>query len=95
MTRFARLVLLAPLLVVMTLPALLTGCGPAVGGPRFWWDDQKQTRMPPDYQLPPLPASEAPAPAEEPPAETPPAEEADAPSNKKSTAGAVPKGMEE
>lgn len=36
------------------------GCGPAVGGPRFWWDDKKRERLPEDYELPPLSVSSAP-----------------------------------
>ncbi|MDR1520487.1 MAG: hypothetical protein LBU23_10165 [Planctomycetota bacterium] len=31
--------------------ALFPGCG-KIAGPRFWWDDQSQARLPDDYQLP-------------------------------------------
>ncbi len=41
------------------------GCGPAVGGPRFWWDDKKRERLPDDYALPPLSVSSAPEEATE------------------------------
>lgn len=45
-----RKLLLAAVLVSMTAVAL-AGCG-KVKGPRFWWDDRNQTRMPEDYALP-------------------------------------------
>ncbi|MCC8180445.1 MAG: hypothetical protein LIP23_06000 [Planctomycetes bacterium] len=32
------------------------GCG-KVGGPRFWWDDRSQTRLPDEYSLPDDPAA--------------------------------------
>ncbi len=36
----------------------LSGCGRAIGGPRFWWDDRNQTRLE-DYELPDDPAAPA------------------------------------
>lgn len=45
-----RKLLLTAVLVSVTALAL-AGCG-KVGGPRFWWDDRNQARMPEDYTLP-------------------------------------------
>ena len=36
------------------LPA--SGCG-KIGGPRFWWDDRVQERLPDGYRLPDDPAA--------------------------------------
>ena len=41
---------------LLLLPALaglmlFPGCG-KITGPRFWWDDQNQARLPEGYQLP-------------------------------------------
>ena len=36
--------------------AFFPGCG-KIGGPRFWWDDRNQTRLPDGYQLPDEPGA--------------------------------------
>lgn len=37
---------------------LLGGCGGAVKGPCFWWDDANRKELGPDYTLPPPPMPE-------------------------------------
>lgn len=44
------------LLVLLILSLGLSGCG-KIGGPRFWWDDKTQTRLPTDYELPEDPSA--------------------------------------
>lgn len=44
-------------MVVLAFAALgLSGCG-KVDGPRFWWDDRNQERLPETYALPADPAA--------------------------------------
>lgn len=38
---------------------VLTGCSRSIGGPRFWWDDRNQERLPDYYQLPADPGAPA------------------------------------
>jgi len=92
MIRFFGLVSFALVLVGILM---LAGCGPAVGGPRFWWNDQERKRMPADYVLPPIgqemPESEAKTNADtEPVAPV----KTDDPAKKSSSAGAVPRGLQ-
>lgn len=51
-------------LVALALSAIFTiaGCG-KIDGPRFWWDDRNQTRLPDSYQLPADPGAPAEVPA--------------------------------
>lgn len=46
------------LIVILLAAPSLTGCG-SVGGPRFWWDDRNQERLPDSYQLPYNPGAPA------------------------------------
>ena len=84
----------------------LSGCGMAVKGPRFWWDDQKREKLADGYALPSVEEAAKPAPAAEDsdrnkPAD-PPAQKPQEPATEKpktdpkqdSSAGAVPKGLE-
>ena len=64
------------------------GCGPAVNGPRFWWDDQNQKVLE-NYTLPPLERS---ASGEGEGARKPQPAAAAAAGEKSSAAGAVAKG---
>lgn len=41
------------ILAILLAATMLSGCG-KVKGPRFWWDDRTQERLP-DYALPPDP----------------------------------------
>lgn len=45
--------------VLAALTVSLAGCGGKVSGPRFWWDDRTQTRLPDDFQLPVDPGAPA------------------------------------
>ena len=45
---------------------LCCGCGRAVKGPRFWWDDQKREKLPDDFSMPPPPEAKPSAPAPHP-----------------------------
>ncbi len=40
------------LCIALLALVLLGGCGGRIAGPRFWWDDRNQTRLPDDYRLP-------------------------------------------
>ncbi len=51
-----RTLFLACLLCVAGV--MLAGCG-KVGGPRFWWDDRSQARLPEEYSLPDDPGAPA------------------------------------
>ena len=46
----------ALLLFILFSSLLLPGCG-KIDGPRFWWDDRTQERLPEDYTLPADPAA--------------------------------------
>ncbi|MDR0362426.1 MAG: hypothetical protein LBJ46_07070 [Planctomycetota bacterium] len=37
--------------------AAAAGCGRRIDGPRFWWNDRAQDRLPEDYALPSDPAA--------------------------------------
>lgn len=52
------------LLVVLVLSAVfaVAGCG-RIDGPRFWWDDRNQTKLPDSFQLPADPGAPAEVPA--------------------------------
>ncbi|MDR1533948.1 MAG: hypothetical protein LBU64_02465 [Planctomycetota bacterium] len=39
------------LIAILAILAAFPGCG-KIAGPRFWWDDQAQARLPEDYRLP-------------------------------------------
>lgn len=45
-------IVLAVLVLALSVSA---GCGRAVRGPRFWWDDRQREKLPDDYMLPPAP----------------------------------------
>ncbi len=51
--------------LLMLMVALCSGCS-AVNGPRYWWDDQTDEKLPNDYMLPESPP-EYPVPTDPPP----------------------------
>ena len=44
------------LLILLAFCAIITGCG-RIDGPRFWWDDRNQKRLPDDFSLPENPGA--------------------------------------
>lgn len=46
------------LMILMLALAVGAGCR-KIDGPRFWWDDRNQERLPDDYRLPDDPAAPA------------------------------------
>ncbi|MDR1612605.1 MAG: hypothetical protein LBT97_07445 [Planctomycetota bacterium] len=45
------------LLAAVAALAPIAGCGRRIDGPRFWWDDRQQERLPDGYSLPADPAA--------------------------------------
>lgn len=85
-------------LAILGTCLLLSGCGKAIGGPRFYWDDQQRERLADNYTLPPLTADTKEENAVENPAvdaaksDAKPATPAKAAPADNSGAGAVPRG---
>ena len=50
--------LLVAFLLLIIAAVMLSGCG-RIKGPRFWWDDRSQERLPEEYALPADPAAPA------------------------------------